>query len=72
MNPMNDNPDEPRKIVRGGSWKDVAYFLETGTRVLGNIEDQQTFVYRIPLCIVENLSWPRSYFSWHVKTHNKD
>jgi len=20
------------KVIRGGSWKDVAYFLETGTR----------------------------------------
>jgi gliding motility-associated lipoprotein GldK len=22
----------PKKVVRGGSWKDVAYYLETGTR----------------------------------------
>lgn len=34
------NPDDPRydpnispkKVVRGGSWKDVAYYVETGTR----------------------------------------
>ncbi len=34
------NPDDssydpripPKKVVRGGSWKDVAYYLETGTR----------------------------------------
>ncbi len=32
MNPDNQNPDEPRKVVRGGSWKDIAYYLETGTR----------------------------------------
>ncbi len=29
-------PDDPpalkRKVVRGGSWKDVAYFLRNGTR----------------------------------------
>jgi formylglycine-generating enzyme len=32
MNPVNDDPNEPRKVVRGGSWKDVSYFLETGNR----------------------------------------
>ncbi len=32
MNPNNDNAGEPRKIIRGGSWKDVAHYLETGTR----------------------------------------
>lgn len=29
----NLNPNvSPRKVVRGGSWKDVEYYLETGTR----------------------------------------
>jgi formylglycine-generating enzyme required for sulfatase activity len=28
-----------RKVVRGGSWKDVAYYLQTGTR---NYEYQDT------------------------------
>jgi formylglycine-generating enzyme required for sulfatase activity len=28
-----------RKVIRGGSWKDVAYFLQTGTR---NSEYQDT------------------------------
>ncbi len=32
LNSDNINDDEPRKVIRGGSWKDVAYFLETGTR----------------------------------------
>ncbi|MDQ3291570.1 MAG: SUMF1/EgtB/PvdO family nonheme iron enzyme [Bacteroidota bacterium] len=32
LNPVYNNDNEPRKVVRGGSWKDVAYFLETGTR----------------------------------------
>jgi gliding motility-associated lipoprotein GldK len=27
LNPNMSFPDEPRKVVRGGSWKDVAYFL---------------------------------------------
>ncbi len=27
-----DPPREKRKVVRGGSWKDVGYFLQTSTR----------------------------------------
>jgi gliding motility-associated lipoprotein GldK len=30
-NPFDANYNA-RKVIRGGSWKDVAYFLETGTR----------------------------------------
>jgi formylglycine-generating enzyme required for sulfatase activity len=25
-------PNEPKKVVRGGSWKDVAYFLRVSSR----------------------------------------
>lgn len=32
MNPNVENIKNKRKIIRGGSWKDVAYFLEVGTR----------------------------------------
>jgi len=32
MNPNVENVENHRKIVRGGSWKDVAYFLEVGSR----------------------------------------
>ncbi|RNI32691.1 gliding motility lipoprotein GldK [Rufibacter immobilis] len=32
LNPTYYNDNEPRKIVRGGSWKDIAHFLETGVR----------------------------------------
>jgi formylglycine-generating enzyme len=32
LNPTYYDETEPRKIIRGGSWKDIAYFLETGTR----------------------------------------
>ncbi len=32
MNPNVENIENKRKIVRGGSWKDVAYFLEVGSR----------------------------------------
>jgi formylglycine-generating enzyme len=31
LNPVYDDPEEPRKVIKGGSWKDVAYFMETGT-----------------------------------------
>lgn len=31
LSPNYDNIDEPRKVVKGGSWKDVAYYLESGT-----------------------------------------
>ncbi|CAA0226054.1 T9SS ring complex lipoprotein PorK/GldK [Tenacibaculum maritimum] len=32
MNPNVENRENQRKIIRGGSWKDVAYFLEVGSR----------------------------------------
>ncbi|MGB3182517.1 MAG: gliding motility lipoprotein GldK [Cyclobacteriaceae bacterium] len=32
LNPTYFDDDEPSKVVRGGSWKDIAYYLETGTR----------------------------------------
>ena len=32
LNPVYRDDNEPRKVIRGGSWKDIAYFLETGTR----------------------------------------
>jgi hypothetical protein len=32
LNPKYNDDNEPRKVIRGGSWKDVAYYLETGTR----------------------------------------
>ncbi|NNC69319.1 MAG: gliding motility lipoprotein GldK [Flavobacteriaceae bacterium] len=32
MNPNVDDDSNQRKVIRGGSWKDVAYFLEVATR----------------------------------------
>lgn len=32
MNPTVNNDEDPRKVVRGGSWKDVSYFLQVSTR----------------------------------------
>ena len=33
LNPTYWDENEMRKVVRGGSWKDVAFYLETGTRI---------------------------------------
>lgn len=32
LNPTYFDESEPKKVIRGGSWKDIAYYLETGTR----------------------------------------
>jgi len=32
INPNVNDPDNERKVVRGGSWKDVAYFLQVSSR----------------------------------------
>lgn len=32
LDPRYDNANEKRKVVRGGSWKDIAHYLETSTR----------------------------------------
>jgi len=32
MNPNSNNDENKRKVIRGGSWKDVAYFLQVSTR----------------------------------------
>ena len=32
FNPVVNDPDNQRKVIRGGSWKDVAYFLQVSTR----------------------------------------
>ena len=32
MNPNAESTQNARKVIRGGSWKDVAYFLQVSTR----------------------------------------
>jgi len=32
MNPMVNDKTNMRKVTRGGSWKDIAYFLEVSSR----------------------------------------
>jgi len=39
LNPTYFDENEPRKVIRGGSWKDIAFYNETGTR---NYEYQDT------------------------------
>lgn len=34
----------PRRVVRGGSWKDIAYFLETGTRTYQHFDSTSTSI----------------------------
>lgn len=44
----NAKPDDPpalkRKVIRGGSWKDVAYFLQCGTRTYEYQDTAKSFV----------------------------
>lgn len=44
LNPVYDNPDEPRKVVKGGSWKDVAYYLETGTSTFEYQSEKRSYI----------------------------
>ena len=32
LNPTYFDENEPRKVIRGGSWKDIGYYLQTGAR----------------------------------------
>ncbi len=53
LNPEMGNDNEPRKIVRGGSWKDVAYYLETGTRTYEYEDAKRSYVgFR---CVMDHL-----------------
>lgn len=51
MNPnyeYNAFPDEPsvmkRKVIRGGSWKDISYFLQSGTRTYEYQDSAKSFI----------------------------
>jgi sulfatase modifying factor 1 len=42
-----------RKVIRGGSWKDVAYYLETGTRTFEYKDSTRSFIgFR---CVMTNI-----------------
>jgi formylglycine-generating enzyme len=44
LNPTYFDVKEPRKVVRGGSWKDIAYFLQNGTRNFEYEDTAKSFV----------------------------
>ncbi len=44
LNPLYIDDDEPRKLIRGGSWKDVAYYLQTGTRTFEYQDTTKSYV----------------------------
>jgi len=44
MNPTVNNPDDLRKVVRGGSWKDVAYFLQVSSRDYEYMDSARSYI----------------------------
>jgi formylglycine-generating enzyme required for sulfatase activity len=44
LNPTYFDTNEPRKVIRGGSWKDVAYYLQTGTRTFEYQDTATSFI----------------------------
>jgi gliding motility-associated lipoprotein GldK len=44
LNPTYFDDNEPRKIIRGGSWKDIAYYLETGTRTFEYQDTTKSYI----------------------------
>jgi gliding motility-associated lipoprotein GldK len=44
LNPTYFDEKEPRKVVRGGSWKDISYFLQNGTRNFEYEDTAKSFV----------------------------
>jgi formylglycine-generating enzyme required for sulfatase activity len=43
--PDEDDPKtQKRKVIRGGSWKDVAYFCQTGTRTFEFMDTAKCYV----------------------------
>ena len=44
MNPSNMDASNKRKVVRGGSWKDVAYFLQVSTRTFEYADSARSFI----------------------------
>jgi gliding motility-associated lipoprotein GldK len=44
MNPNNTDTSNKRKVIRGGSWKDVAYFLQVSTRTFEYADSARSFI----------------------------
>jgi formylglycine-generating enzyme required for sulfatase activity len=58
MNPNVPDLKNMRKVVRGGSWKDIGYYLETGTRTFEFEKNKRSYVgFR---CVMRYLGRPTS------------
>ncbi len=44
LNPTYYDDNEPRKVVRGGSWKDIAYYLQTGTKSFEHEDSTKSYI----------------------------
>jgi formylglycine-generating enzyme len=44
LNPTYYDENEPKKLIRGGSWKDVAFLIETGTRDFQHQDSARSFI----------------------------
>ena len=44
MNPNVNDEDNMRKVVRGGSWKDVAYFLQVSSRDFEYADSARSYI----------------------------
>jgi sulfatase modifying factor 1 len=44
INPFSDDRSNPNKVVRGGSWKDVAYFLQVSTRDYEHMDKPRSYI----------------------------
>ncbi len=44
LNPVYIDGNEPRKVVRGGSWKDIPFYTETGTRTFEYEDTSRSFI----------------------------
>jgi sulfatase modifying factor 1 len=44
MNPNVQDHKNHRKVIRGGSWKDVAYYLQVGTRNFEYADSARSYI----------------------------
>ena len=44
LNTVNKDDDEPRKVVRGGSWKDAAYYIQVSSRDFEYADSARSFI----------------------------
>ena len=57
LNTVNMDAENPRKVIRGGSWKDIAYYLETGTRAYEYETQKRSYIgFR---CVMRYLGRPK-------------